>query len=285
MALYKKNHILKKILFYFSIIFLLFILLSAIAGPFLLSNSPYKKDLTNRRIFPGNNKHLLGSDNLGRDILARIVHGSRITLLAGFISRSMALLFGMTLGIISAWSKGIIDIIIMRITDSFLAFPSLLLAIGISLALGPGLWTIILSLALAGWADIARITRSCVLNISENDYIQASRAYGANSFHIIFFHIIPNLIPSLLVVWAMGISTSIMGEASLSFLGLGVAPPTPSWGSMVQRGFTCLSSAPWIALIPGFFISATVISINVISDQLNDYINPLSGVNEAKNAF
>jgi peptide/nickel transport system permease protein len=285
MTIYRKNTFFKKILFWCSAMFLLFIIISAAAGPFFLSSSPYEKDLQNRRLFPGENGRLLGSDNLGRDIMARIVHGSRITLIAGFISRSIALLFGMTLGIISAWSKGFLDMVIMRITDSFLAFPSLLLAIGISLALGPGMWTVIFSLALAGWADIARITRGCVLNISENDYIHASKAYGAGSFHIVFFHIIPNLVPSLLVVWAMGISTSIMGEASLSFLGLGVAPPTPSWGSMVQRGFTCLSSAPWIALIPGFFISATVVSINIISDQLNDYINPLSGNREVKNAF
>jgi ABC-type dipeptide/oligopeptide/nickel transport system permease subunit len=191
----------------------------------------------------------------------------------------------MIIGITAARSKGLIDNILMRITDSFLAFPSLLLSIGISLAIGPGLWTIILSLAIAGWADIARITRSCVLNISEYDYISASKSFGAKEYHIICFHIIPNLIPSLIVVWAMGISTSIMGEASLSFLGLGISEPAASWGSMVQRGFLCLSSEPWIALIPGIFISLTVISINTISDHLNDYINPLSLKKGAENAI
>jgi peptide/nickel transport system permease protein len=255
--------------------FMVILAVMVIASPMVSETGGLgSSELLRRRKLPPSTTHLMGTDGLGRDMLSRTVKGAGITLAAGILARTGALLLGTLLGVAAGWFGGRTDTLIMRTVDSFLAFPGMLLAIGISLALGQGLTTVIISLALTGWAEIARIIRGCVLEIRHKDYVTSGKACGGDNLHLIRFHVIPNLVPTLSVVWAMGISASIMGEAALSFLGIGVGPSTPSWGAMVREGFESLSSAPWIALIPGAMISATVISMNVMADRINDRLNP-----------
>jgi len=264
-------------IFNLSRVFMVALGLMIILSPFISeTNGLNNSELLGRRKLPPGGAHVLGTDGLGRDMAARTVKGAGITLAAGILARTGALLLGTLLGVVAGWMGGRTEGLIMRAVDSFLAFPGMLLAIGISLALGQGLSTVVISLALTGWAEIARIVRSCVMEIRNRDYVVSGKVCGGGSLHLITFHVLPNLAPTLTVVWAMGISASIMGEASLSFLGIGVDPSTPSWGCMVREGFESLSSAPWIALIPGAMISATVISLNVIADRINDRMNPFA---------
>lgn len=247
----------------------------AIFAPYLAPYNPYEGDLKHDYLKPPSREHPFGTDLVARDVLSRVIYGTRISLMVGILARSVSLLIGITLGAIAGYYGGIIDNIIMRLADVMFAFPSLLLAIAISVAMGePNLYTTFLALGIVGWAGMARLVRGQVLSIREHEYIQAARALGVPDFRIIFRHILPNTLAPIIVSATIGIAGAIMGEATLSFLGLGIQPPNPSWGSMMSIGRDYLRSAPWLTIYPGIAIAITVFSFNLLGDGLRDALDP-----------
>jgi peptide/nickel transport system permease protein len=217
---------------------------------------------------------LLGTDSLGRDILSRIIYGSRVSLAVGFIAVFLAGTMGVILGLISGYSGGLIDDVIMRVADIWLAFPFIILAILFLSVLGPGLDKLIAVLALGGWVGYARVTRGQVLAIKEKEYVEAARALGVPGIRILFRHIMPNTLAPIIVISSFAVATTILAEAALSFLGLGVKPAIPTWGSMLADGRDYLRDAWWLATFPGMAIMITVLGINLFGDWLRDYLDP-----------
>lgn len=246
---------------------------TAIIGPALVHFEPDVVNLDQLKQ-PPTLVHLMGTDNKGRDILSRLVYGARISLSVGIIASALSMCLGIFFGLISGYFGGKIDAIFSQIFDIFLAFPSLLLAIGISTVMVPGLTSAMLAIILVGWAGFARLVRSITLSLKEQTYIEASRALGASSARILYKHILPNALPLLLVAGSLRVGGFILLEAALSFLGLGVQPPTPSWGSMISLNRAYINSAPWMVIFPGLAISITVISFNVLGDYFRDKLDP-----------
>lgn len=242
-------------------------------APLLAPQDPFKVNLEIRLLPPGID-HLLGTDHFGRDILSRIIFGARISLEVGIISSTISLLLGMLFGTIAGYYGGWIDNVIMRITDIMFGFPVLLFLIGIMAAFEPNLTTVFFAIGFVSWPRMARIMRGQVLSVKENDYVMANVALGQRDFPLILRHIIPNCLAPVIVAFTMGIASAIMAEASLSFLGLGAQPPTPSWGSMVNLGKDYLRSAPWLTLFPGLAIGLTVLGFNLFGDGLRDALDP-----------
>ncbi|MGM0414851.1 MAG: ABC transporter permease [Bacillota bacterium] len=218
--------------------------------------------------------HLLGTDYYGRDLLSRIIYGSRISISVGVIVQVISLTIGTLMGSLAGYYGGKIDMFIMRIVDIFMSFPSLLFTIAIMVALGPGLYNVFIALGVIWWTRTARIVRSEFIRHKEREYVEAARAIGHNDFKIMYKHILPNCLAPLIITFTMGIATAIMAEASLSFLGLGAQEPMPSWGSMVNNGLQYLRSAPWYSLFPGMAIAYTVLSFNLLGDGLRDALDP-----------
>ncbi len=254
-------------------VLLLLLVLTALVGPFLVSFDPLAMDL-NKIKQPPDTTHYLGTDSKGRDILSRIVSGARISLAVGIASSALSLCIGIFFGLIAGYAGGKTDIILSQIFDIFLAFPSLLLAIGISAVMTPGLTSAMLAITLVGWAGFARLVRGITLTLKEQTYVDASKAMGATPTRILYKHILPNAIPLLLVAGSLRVGGFILLEASLSFLGLGVQPPTPTWGSMISLNRDYINSAPWMVIFPGIAICITVISFNIIGDFLRDRLDP-----------
>ena len=252
---------------------LVVLLLTAIIGPVLVSSDPLGMDLDNIKQPPGK-AHLLGTDGKGRDILARIVYGARISLAIGVLAAALSLSIGVALGLVAGYFGGWVDTALSQVFDIFLAFPSLLLAIGISAVMPPGLTSAMLAITLVGWSGFARLVRGITLSLREQTYVEASRAIGASSTRILFHHILPNALPLILVAGSLRVGGFILLEAALSFLGLGVQPPTPSWGSMISLNRAYINSAPWMVIFPGLAISITVISFNMLGDFLRDKLDP-----------
>lgn len=217
--------------------------------------------------------HLLGQDKLGRDILSRIIFGSRISLLVGLTVVTASLILGVIIGSVSGYAGGIVDETVMRVVDIFQAFPGILLAIAITAVLGPSLQNLLLALCLMGWVGYARIIRGQVLSLREMEYVQAIRSIGAPPVRILALHILPNILAPVLVEATFGMAGAIVAEAGLSFLGLGVQPPTPSWGSMLAEGRQFLLLAPHLTIFPGFAIMVTVLGINFLGDSLRDALD------------
>jgi len=216
----------------------------------------------------------LGCDQLGQCVFSRLVHGTRLTLMIGFAARLAALLMILCVGLAAGYYGGWLDWLLMRAVDIFLAFPSLLLAIAISMALGHGLATVILAIAVVGWAETARIIRGATLELRSAEFVLAARAMGAGNVRIILTHILPNCLPLVTVIFAMGMATAILSEASLSFLGLGADPSLPTWGGMVSMGKDYLRIQPGLSLWPGLCIALVVIVFNVLGDELRDVLDP-----------
>ncbi|MFM1652085.1 ABC transporter permease [Brevibacillus sp. B_LB10_24] len=216
----------------------------------------------------------LGTDNLGRDILSRIIYGSQVSLLVGICSVIIAGLIGVLLGLVSGYFGGWIDMVIMRIVDAFLAIPNILFTLVILSVLGPGLVTLILVLGITNWTNYARIVRGEVLSIKERDFVRAARSVGARDARIIFTHILPNVASSFIVISTLSVATTIILEASLSFLGLGIQPPTVSWGGMLSDGRDYVATSWWIATFPGLAITLTVLGIIFLGDWLRDVLDP-----------
>jgi len=249
------------------------LVLTAFIGPFLVSHDPLAIDLDSLRRPPGRD-HLLGTDSIGRDILSRIVHGARISLAVGISATLLSLGIGVVFGLFAGYFGGRTDLVLSQVFDIFLAFPSLLLAIGIGAVMPPGLSSAMLAITLVSWAGFARLVRGMTLSIKEQTYIEASRAIGASTGRVLFRHILPNALPLLLVAGSLRVGGFILLEAALSFLGLGVQPPAPTWGSMISLNRMYINSAPWMVIFPGLAISVTVISFNVLGDYLRDRLDP-----------
>jgi peptide/nickel transport system permease protein len=256
-----------------AVVLLISIVVLALVGPLLVSHKPEAIDLDSLRQPPGK-AHLLGTDSLGRDILSRVLSGARISLSVGIIASFLSLSIGVFFGLIAGYFGGRTDAVLSQFFDIFLAFPSLLLAIGISAVMSPGLTSAMLAITLVGWAGFARLVRGITLSLKEQTYVEASRALGAAPARILFHHILPNALPLLLVAGSLRVGGFILIEAALSFLGLGVQPPTPTWGSMISQNRAYINSAPWMVLVPGIAISITVISFNILGDFLRDKLDP-----------
>jgi peptide/nickel transport system permease protein len=252
---------------------LILLLCTALIGPLLTPYDPLAMDLDNLKQ-PPSTAHLLGTDSKGRDILSRIVSGARISLAVGIIASLLSLLIGIFFGLMAGYFGGRTDTILSQLFDIFLAFPSLLLAIGISAVMPPGLTSAMLAITLVGWAGFARLVRGITLSLKEQTYVEASRALGATPARILYKDILPNALPLLLVAGSLRVGGFILLEAALSFLGLGVQPPTPTWGSMISLNRVYINSAPWMVIFPGLAISLTVISFNVLGDFLRDKLDP-----------
>jgi peptide/nickel transport system permease protein len=245
----------------------------ALAAPLLAPYDPDVQD-TARRLEPPSKQHLLGLDDLGRDVLSRILFGARVSLRVGFSVVILASLVGVTLGAVSGYFGGAADLIVMRICDILLAFPGILLSIALVAVLGPSLNNVIMALAITGWVGYARLVRGQVLKVREMEYITAARALGARSPRVIVLHVLPNVINPVIVMATLGLAGAILAEAALSFLGLGVQPPTPSWGAMLTAGRRYLGLANHLAIFPGIAIMLAVMGLNFLGDGLIDALDP-----------
>jgi peptide/nickel transport system permease protein len=254
-------------------VIIILLVLTAIAGPVLVKYDPDTADLNSLKL-PPSKTHFLGTDSIGRDILSRLVYGSRISLSVGIIASFLSLAIGIFFGLTAGYFGGRTDAVLSQFFDIFLAFPSLLLAIAISAVMTPGLTSAMLAITLVGWAGFARLVRGITLSLKEQTYIEASRALGATPARILYRHILPNALPLILVAGSLRVGGFILLEAALSFLGLGVQPPTATWGSMISLNRAYINSAPWMVIFPGLAISITVISFNIIGDYLRDKLDP-----------
>jgi peptide/nickel transport system permease protein len=246
---------------------------SALAAPLLATHDPNLQD-TSRRLEAPSSEHMLGLDDLGRDVYSRIVYGSRVSLRVGFSVVILASLVGVTLGAISGYFGGVVDMLVMRLCDILLAFPGILLAIALVAVLGPSLNNVILALATIGWVGYARLVRGQVLKVREMEYVTAAKALGAKSPRVIILHVLPNVINPVIVMATLGLAGAILSEAALSFLGLGVQPPTPSWGAMLTAGRRYLGLANHLAIFPGAAIMLAVMGLNFLGDGLIDALDP-----------
>ncbi len=251
------------------------LLLLAILAPLLARHDPIRVDLL-RQLQPPSAEHWMGTDIQGRDVWARLVYGARISLAVGLISQSIALAIGLTLGLIAGYFGRWIDDLVMRLADVTLAFPTLLLLIAMVAALQPSLIVVFVTVGIVGWAGMARLVRGQVLVVRQLEYVHAARALGTSDRRIIARHVLPNVIAPVVIATTLGMAGAIMAEAALSFLGLGVQPPTPSWGAMIADGrdLSQLRSSPWTSLFPGLAIGVTVLGFNLLGDALRDALDP-----------
>ena len=245
----------------------------ALAAPLIAQRDPYQQN-TSRRLEAPSREHILGLDDLGRDVFARIVFGARVSLRVGFSVVLIASLIGVTLGAMAGYFGGLMDTLIMRLCDILLAFPGILLAIALVAVLGPSLNNVILALATIGWVGYARLVRGQVLKVREMEYVTAAKALGARSPRVILLHVLPNVINPVIVMATLGLAGAILAEASLSFLGLGVQPPIPSWGAMLTAGRRYLGLANHLAIFPGAAIMLAVMGLNFLGDGLIDALDP-----------
>jgi peptide/nickel transport system permease protein len=221
--------------------------------------------------------HPLGTDKLGRDVLSRLIFGARISLSVGLATVALSAVLGIVVGSVAGFRGGWVDQLLMRLIDVLMAFPGILLAIAFSAVLGPGLQHVVLALCLIGWTGYARLVRGEILSLRERDFVQAARALGCKPARIIGRHLLPNLLPPLLIQATFGLAAAIVAEGSLSFLGLGVEPPTPSWGAMLNEGRQFLLVAPHLTTYPGLALMATVFALNLIGDALQTKVEARSG--------
>jgi len=267
------KRLLKNFAFTAGLILTLLLVLAAIAAPLLATHDPTAQN-TARRLEAPSDEHILGLDDLGRDVYSRIVYGARVSLRVGFSVVVIASFIGISLGAISGYFGGAADVIVMRLCDILLAFPGILLAIALVAVLGPSLVNVVLALSIIGWVGYARLVRGQVLKVREMEYVTAAKALGAKSPRVIIKHVLPNVINPVIVMATLGLAGAILAEASLSFLGLGVQPPTPSWGADLTAGRRYLGLANHLAIFPGAAIMLAVMGLNFLGDGLIDALDP-----------
>jgi peptide/nickel transport system permease protein len=225
-------------------------------------------------LLPPGGEHLFGTDQLGRDVLSRIIYGARVSLVVGVAAQLLSAAIGVPLGLIAGYFGGRVDHTIMRIVDVFMAFPYILLALLIAAVLGPGLQNVILALGITTWTTMCRITRVQALSLREETFVESSRSIGASDIHIIFRHILPNSLAPILVISTLGMASTIIGEASLSFLGMGIKPPQPSWGSILAEARSYMFQSATLSIFPGIAILLAVLGFNLAGDGLRDALDP-----------
>lgn len=262
---------------WFSLAVIALLAFAAIAAPLVARHDPLAIDLR-AQLLPPSGAHWLGTDVQGRDVWARLVYGARISLAVGVFSQAIALVLGLVLGLTAGYYGRWFDELVMRLADVTLAFPTLLLLIALVAALQPSLTIVFLTIGFVGWAAMARLVRAQVLVVRELEFVQASRALGARDWRVMARHVLPSVIAPVVIAATLGIAAAIMAESSLSFLGLGVQPPTPSWGAMIAdaRDLAQLQSAPWTSVAPGLAIGVTVLAFNLLGDALRDALDPRS---------
>ncbi len=252
---------------------LMFVVLTAALAPWVAPADPTRPDFTGL-LQPPSREHLMGTDDLGRDELSRVIHGARTSLLAGMVSVGIAVCVGLPLGLVSGYYRGRLDASLMRLTDALQSFPLLVLALAIAAVLGAGLTKAMIAIGIVFTPGFIRLSRAQVLSERERTYVEAARAQGAPDARIVRYHILPNSLSPVLVQASLAMAAAITAEAALSFLGLGTQPPTPSWGSMLNIAQAYLTKAPWLALWPGLAIFVTVLALNLVGDGLREVLDP-----------
>ncbi|GFO97556.1 dipeptide ABC transporter dipeptide-bindingprotein [groundwater metagenome] len=265
---FKKNKI--AVIGLIIIISLAFIALSA---PFIAPHDPIEQNLE-KRLSPPSKEYPMGTDDLGRCLLSRIIYGARVSLQVGVIVVGIITVIGVTLGLISGYYGGTVDEIIMRSVDVVLAFPGIILALAVAGALGPGLFNVMLALAMVSWAGLARVVRGSVLSVKEKEFVESARALGCSDVYIMTRHILPNVMSPVIVLATLGMAHIILAAAGLSFLGLGAQPPVPEWGSMLNSGRAFMRTAPHLTAFPGLAIMIAVLAFNFLGDGLRDALDP-----------
>jgi len=238
-----------------------------------IPHNPYRIDLS-KKLLPPSSEHLLGTDDLGRDVLARIVYGTTVSMTVGVVAVGTAFIIGTTLGLLAGYYKGIVDIIVVRLIEIFMTFPTLFLILTILAFLPPSIYNIMFVIGITGWTGVARLVRGETLRVSSLDFVRISKITGASDFYVIFRHVLPNAINPAIVSLVFGVAGAVLVESSLSFLGLGVQPPTPSWGNILLLGNQYIDYAWWLAVFPGIAIFITVVGLNLTGEALRDAMDP-----------
>jgi peptide/nickel transport system permease protein len=275
----RRTRFIKNLTLYIPLTILVILVITAIFAPLLAPYDPVKTNMLERRLPPvfmegGSSAHLLGTDNLGRDILSRLIYGGRVSLSVSLLVIFITATIGTIMGIVSGYLGGRIDGFLMRLTDVAMSFPPLLIAMLLAVGLGPGYLTVVFALSVLGWAAYSRMIRGEAMKLAGSDFVAQARVNGASDFRIMLRHIFPNVINSLVILMTLGVGLMILAEATLSYLGIGIPAPTPSWGSMVADGKNYLDQAWWISLFPGIAIGLVVMSANFLGDWLRDKLDP-----------
>ncbi|MGJ8455185.1 ABC transporter permease [Pseudothermotoga sp. U03pept] len=276
-----RRRFLKHRLAFVGLVTLLLVAIFSLVGPFLVKTTYDEFDLTAIFAPPFSQHHLFGTDELGRDVLVRLMYGGRISLFVGFVSSLITTGIGLLIGLLSGYFGGIVDRLLMRFVDVMLSVPLFPVLLILTMVFGSGLTNTILVLSVFGWMGVSRLVRGVVLSLRESDYVMAARVLGTSRIKILFKHILPNVMPITIVSATLNLSYAILSESSLSYLGLGIQPPTPSWGNMLQRSMNYILSTGhssvvpwWLVFFPGFMIFITVLSVNFLGDGLRDALDP-----------
>jgi len=272
-------HVLRDPRFVFPATIALIVIIVAVTAPWIAPRSYYEMTLPHKLRPPfwqqgGSLKYPLGTDSLGRDILSRMIGGARISLVASMLSILIGAVVGISIGVFSAYRGGVVDAVLMRVCDGFLSFPMILLALILAIATGPSMRTVVLAIGLVVWARYARVIRSEALSLKERDFVAYARMVRCSELRVLMRHLLPNLMGSILVLATLQVGWAIVVEASLSFIGAGIPPPHPSWGSMVAAGREYIGMAWWLTFFPGMAIAITVLSFNFLGDWLRDHLDP-----------
>jgi peptide/nickel transport system permease protein len=272
------SQLIRRRLALFGLITIFLAVLAALLAPLIAPFSPYEQffdglTLQGAPLSPGG-PFLLGTDLLGRDLLSRLLYGTQTSLIIGIVANGTAVFIGSVVGIVAGFARGILGAVLMRFTDLMMAFPALLLAIVLAAIFKPSLWIVALVIALVNWVQVARIMYTETVSLAERDFIEAERSLGASRTRLLVKHIAPHLLSSVIVFGTLGISTTVLLEATLSYLGIGVQPPTPSWGNIIFENQTYFATAPWLVFFPGLAIIILALAFNLVGDALREILDP-----------
>ncbi len=267
------RHLLKNPLSLSGLLIIVSLVLLAILAPYISPYDPYATDPL-QKLQPPSWKHLMGTDGLGRDILSRVLYGTRISLWIAILILITAGVFGTVVGIVAGYAGGFVDNLLMRVTDIFMAFPRLILAMAIAAALGPSLTNVVIAISFGAWTVFARLARSKALAVREEDFVEAARALGASNLRILFKHILPMALSPVIIQGTLSMGGIILTAAGLGFLGFGAQPPTPEWGVMVSDGRNFMPHGWWVSTFPGLAIMITVLGFNLLGDGIRDILDP-----------